>query len=235
MTYKILVADDELDLLNTVRAYLEDAGFGVLVATNGRDAVAAVRRDKPDLVILDLMMPVMDGWEAARQIRKESAIPIIMLTARVDDADKIVGLEMGADDYVTKPFSPRELVARVRAVLRRTHGDLAPESTILRAGNLVLERESYVVTQNGEPIDLTRSEFELLAVLMERPGRVYTRMELLDRMQGEAFAPYERTIDVHVKNIRAKIGDDSRKPRYIETIYGVGYRMIPQDPEGNDE
>jgi DNA-binding response OmpR family regulator len=158
-----------------------------------------------------------------------------MLTARVDDTDKIVGLEMGADDYVTKPFSPRELVARVRAVLRRTHGDLVPEPAILRVGDLVLERESYVVTQGGEPVDLTRSEFELLAVLMERPGRVYTRMELLDRMQGEAFAPYERTVDVHVKNIRAKLDDDSREPRYIETIYGVGYRMLPQEQGTGDE
>jgi two-component system alkaline phosphatase synthesis response regulator PhoP len=235
MTYKILIADDELDLLNTVRAYLEDAGFQALVATNGRDAVAVVRHDKPDLVILDLMMPVMDGWEAARQIRRESAVPIIMLTARVEDADKIAGLEMGADDYITKPFSPRELVARVRAVLRRTHGDLALEPTIFRVGDLVLERENYRLTKGGEPIDLTRSEFELLAVLMERPGRVYTRMELLDRVQGEAFAPYERTIDVHVKNIRAKIGDDSREPRYVETIYGVGYRMLPQAQEGSDE
>ncbi len=235
MTYKILVADDERDLLNTVRAYLEDAGFQVLVVTNGRDAVAAVRHDKPDLVILDLMMPVMDGWETARHIRREGAVPIIMLTARVDDADKIAGLEMGADDYITKPFSPRELVARVRAVLRRTHGDLALEPTTVRVGDLVLERESYRVTRSGKPIDLTRSEFELLAVLMERPGRVYTRMELLDRVQGDAFAPYERTIDVHVKNIRAKIGDDSREPRYIETIYGVGYRMLPQPQEGSDE
>jgi two-component system alkaline phosphatase synthesis response regulator PhoP len=235
MAYKILIADDELDLLSTVRAYLEDAGFQVLAATNGRGAVAAVRHDKPDLVILDLMMPVMDGWEAARQIRRESAIPIIMLTARVEDADKIAGLEMGADDYITKPFSPRELVARVRAVLRRTHGDLALEPTIFRVGDLVLERENYRLTKGGEPIDLTRSEFELLAVLMERPGRVYTRMELLDRVQGEAFAPYERTIDVHVKNIRAKIGDDSREPRYIETIYGVGYRMLPQPQDGSDE
>ena len=235
MTFKILVADDERDLLNTVRAYLEDAGFQVLVVTNGRDAITAVRHDKPDLVILDLMMPVMDGWETARHIRREGAIPIIMLTARVDDADKIAGLEMGADDYITKPFSPRELVARVRAVLRRTHGDLALEPATLRVGDLVLERESYRVTRSGEPIDLTRSEFELLAVLMERPGRVYTRMELLDRVQGDAFAPYERTIDVHVKNIRAKIGDDSREPRYIETIYGVGYRMLPQAQEGGDE
>ncbi len=235
MTYKILVADDERDLLNTVRAYLEDAGFQVLVVTNGRDAVAAVRHDKPDLVILDLMMPVMDGWETARHIRREGAVPIIMLTARVNDADKIAGLEMGADDYITKPFSPRELVARVRAVLRRTHGDLALEPTTVRVGDLVLERESYRVTRSGKPIDLTRSEFELLAVLMERPGRVYTRMELLDRVQGDAFAPYERTIDVHVKNIRAKIGDDSREPRYIETIYGVGYRMLPQPQEGSDE
>lgn len=235
MTYKILVADDELELLNTVRAYLEDSGFQVVTVTNGRDALASVRHDTPDLVILDLMMPVMDGWEAARQIRRESAVPIIMLTARVDDADKVAGLELGADDYVTKPFSPRELVARVRAVLRRTHGDLGIEPTTLRVGGLVLNRESYQVTLNGNPVELTHSEFELLAVLMARPGRVYTRMELLERLQGEPFAPYERTIDVHIKNIRAKIDDDPRAPRYLETVYGLGYRIIPQEPDSHDE
>jgi DNA-binding response OmpR family regulator len=229
MAYKILVADDELTLLSTLRAYLEGSGFEVVTATNGRDALFATRHEKPDLVVLDLMMPEMDGWEAARLIRRESAVPIIMLTARVEDADKIAGLEMGADDYVTKPFSPREVVARVRAVLRRTHGELATEPEILRVGRLELDHETHTVRLNGEPVDLTPSEFDLLAALMRRPGRVFTRMELLDHIQGEAYAAYERTIDVHIKNLRAKIEDDPRNPRYIETVYGVGYRMAGRD------
>lgn len=225
MAFKILVVDDEPNLLETVRAYLEDSGYEVVTARNGRDALFTHRHEHPDLIIMDLMMPVMDGWEATRLIRKESAVPIIMLTARVEDADKIAGLEIGADDYVVKPFNPRELVARARAVLRRTHGELAGESDVLRVGDLVLERESYRATLRGSPLDLTPTEFDLLAVLMSYPGRVFTRMELLDHIQGEAFAAYERTIDVHIKNLRAKIEDDPRNPQYIETVYGVGYRM----------
>jgi DNA-binding response OmpR family regulator len=229
MSYKILVVDDEPNLVNTVRAYLEDSGYGVVTASNGRDALFASRHERPDLIILDLMMPEMDGWEAARLIRRESSVPIIMLTARVEDADKVAGLEMGADDYLTKPFNPRELVARVRAVLRRAHGDLAAEPEMLRVGDLELDRGSYRVTLAGEHIELTRSEFDLLAALMEQPGRVFTRLELLDHVQGEAYAAYERTIDVHIKNLRAKIEDDPRNPRYIETVYGVGYRLVKDD------
>jgi DNA-binding response OmpR family regulator len=229
MTYKILVADDELTLLSTLRAYLEESGFAVVTATNGRDALFVTRHEKPDLIVLDLMMPEMDGWEAARLIRRESAVPIIMLTARVEDADKIAGLEMGADDYVTKPFSPREVVARVRAVLRRTHGELTAEPEVLRVGGLELDHETHTVRLNGEPVDLTPSEFDLMAALMRRPGRVFTRMELLDHIQGEAYAAYERTIDVHIKNLRAKIEEDPRNPRYIETVYGVGYRLVGRD------
>ena len=229
MTYKILVADDEPNLVSTVRAYLEDSGFEVVTAYSGREAMFANRYERPDLIILDLMMPEMDGWEAARLIRRESSVPIIMLTARVEDTDRIAGLEMGADDYVTKPFNPRELVARVRAVLRRTHGEVAGDSPVLRIGSLEVDRESHRATLGGRPLDLTPSEFDLLAALMEQPGRVFTRMELLDRIQGEAYAAYERTIDVHVKNLRAKIEDDPRNPRYIETVYGVGYRLARDD------
>lgn len=229
MAYKILVVDDEPNLVDTVRAYLEDSGFAVISAADGRQALFANRHEQPDLIILDLMMPVMDGWEAARLIRRESAVPIVMLTARIDDADKIAGLEIGADDYVAKPFNPRELVARVRAVLRRTHGELAGESTVLRVGGLELEPEAYRALLDGKLLDLTPSEFDLLAALMANPGRVFTRMELLDAIQGEAYAAYERTIDVHVKNLRAKIEDDPRSPRYIETVYGVGYRMARDD------
>ncbi len=227
MSRTILIADDESHLRHTVRAYLEDAGFRVLTAQNGREAVFTARHETPDLIILDVMMPEMDGWEAARLIRRESAVPIIFLTARVDEVDQVTGLELGADEYITKPFSPRVLVARVRAVLRRAYGDLAAEPTVWRVGELELNAETRLVMLRGERVELTPSEFDLLAVLIQRPGRVFTRMELLERVQGEAFAAYERTIDVHIKNLRAKIEADPRQPRYIETVYGVGYRMRP--------
>jgi DNA-binding response OmpR family regulator len=225
MRRTILIADDESHIRDTVRAYLEAGGFRVLTARNGREALFTVRDEKPDLVILDVMMPEMDGWEAARLIRRESAVPIVFLTARVDDVDQITGLELGADEYVSKPFSPRVLVAQVRAVLRRAYGDLTAEPTTWRVGRLELNAETHQVTLDGARVDLTPSEFDLLAVLIQRPGRVYTRMELLERVQGEAFAAYERTIDVHIKNMRAKIEADPRQPRYIETVYGVGYRL----------
>ncbi len=222
MSRTILIADDDAQLRRTVRAYLEDSGYTVLVAGNGKDALFSVRHEHPDLVLLDVMMPEMDGFEAARLIRKESAVPIIMLTARDDEADQTIGLELGADDYVTKPFSPRVLVARVKATLRRAYGDLANEPVVLRVGGLHLNDESHEVTLDGQTLDLTRSEFDLLAALMGRPGRVFTRMELLERIQGEAFAAYERTVDVHIKNLRAKLGAAGDR---IETVYGVGYRM----------
>jgi two-component system alkaline phosphatase synthesis response regulator PhoP len=222
MSRTILIADDDAQLRRTVRAYLEDSGFQVLVAGNGRDAVFSVRHDHPDLVLLDVMMPEMDGFEAARLIRKESAVPIIMLTARDDEADQTAGLEIGADDYVTKPFSSRVLVARVKAALRRAYGDLAGEPVVLRVNGLLLDGEAHAVTLHGQPLDLTRTEYDLLAALMGRPGRVFTRMELLERTQGEAFAAYERTVDVHIKNLRAKLGEAGD---LIETVYGVGYRM----------
>lgn len=229
MSRTILIADDESHIRDTVRAYLQEAGFQVLTAQNGREAVFVTRHEKPDVVILDVMMPELDGWEAARLIRRESDVPIIFLTARVEEADQVTGLELGADEYITKPFSPRVLVARVRAVLRRTHGDLASEPTTWRVGDLELNTETRLVSVGGKRVELTPSEFDLLAALIQRPGRVFTRLELLERVQGEAFAGYERTIDVHIKNLRAKIEPDPRQPRYIETVYGVGYRMRPDD------
>ncbi len=224
MSPKILVVDDEARIVRLVRSYLEQAGYAVVEANDGQTALIQARREKPDLVVLDLGLPVMDGLEVARTLRRERDTPIIMLTARVEDTDKIVGLELGADDYVTKPFNPRELVARVRAVLRRTSG-AAPTPEILRAGSLELDVNGHQATLDGRPLDLTPTEFELLAVLLRHPGRVFTRLELLDRVQGEAYEGYERTIDAHIKNLRAKLGDDPRHPRYIQTVFGVGYKL----------
>jgi len=224
MTKTILVVDDEKRIISLLKAYLEQQGFGVATATNGKDALFIARQEKPDLIILDVMMPEMDGYEFMRQHRKERETPIILLTAKVEEDDKVIGLELGADDYVTKPFSPRELTSRVRAVLRRT-GQSLPRTEVYRLGGVTLDRDSHLVTLDEEVVDLTPSEFDLLAVLISAPGRTFTRLELLDQIQDTAFAGYERTIDVHVKNLRAKIEQDPRQPRYIETVYGVGYRF----------
>jgi DNA-binding response OmpR family regulator len=223
MSKTILVVDDEKRILSLLKAYLEGQGFGVATAGNGRDALFIARQEKPDLIILDLMMPEMDGYEFMRQHRKERETPIILLTAKVEEDDKVLGLELGADDYVTKPFSPRELTSRIRAVLRRT-GQSLPQADILRQGGVILDRNSHLVTVEDEIVDLTPSEFDLLAALMAAPGRTFTRMELLDQIQNTAFAGYARTIDVHIKNLRAKIEVNPRQPRYIETVYGIGYR-----------
>ena len=224
MADKILIADDDPQIRRLLRGYLEDAGFQVLAAADGREAVALAAAEGPDLIILDLAMPELDGWETARRLRRRSDVPIIFLTARVDEADRVAGLEMGADDYVTKPFSPREVAARVRAVLRRARGAGA-EPRLLRRGQLSLDPEGRQAFLAGQELTLTRTEFDLLAALMERPGRAFSRMELLERVQEEAFAGYERTIDGHIKNLRRKIGDDPRQPTYIETVYGIGYRL----------
>jgi DNA-binding response OmpR family regulator len=224
MTKSILVVDDEKRILSLLKAYLEQQGFQVATATNGQEAIYTARHEKPDLIILDIMMPGMDGYEFMRQHRKERETPIILLTAKVEEDDKVLGLELGADDYVTKPFSPRELTSRVRAVLRRT-GQNLPQTEVLRVGDVTLDRDSHLATLEEEIVDLTPSEFDLLAALMSSPGRTFTRLELLDQIQDTAFVGYARTIDVHIKNLRAKIEDNPRQPRYIETVYGVGYRF----------
>lgn len=223
--HKILVADDEQAILDTVRAYLLEAGLQVVTARNGREAVFAFRHEQPALVILDVMMPEMNGWDAARLIRKDSQVPLLFLTARVDDIDHVTGLEIGADEYLTKPFSPRVLVAHVRALLRRAYGELGIVSPVWRVGELEVNSETHTVTRAGVRIELTPTEFELLAALIARPGRVFTRAELLDRLQGQSFAAFERAIDVHIKNLRAKLEPDPHEPQYIETVFGVGYRM----------
>ncbi|MBE9473387.1 MAG: response regulator transcription factor [Chloroflexi bacterium] len=224
MAKNILVVDDEKRILSLLEAYLEQQGFLVTTATNGKEAIFIARHEKPDLIILDIMMPEMDGYEFMRQHRKERETPIILLTAKVEEDDKVIGLELGADDYVTKPFSPRELTSRVRAVLRRT-GQSLPQAEILRRGDVTLDRDSHLVTVDNSVVDLTPSEFDLLAVLMSSPGRTFTRLDLLDQIQDTAFVGYARTIDVHIKNLRAKLEDNPRQPRYIETVYGVGYRF----------
>ncbi len=224
MSKLILIVDDERRLLNLLREYLEQDGYQVETATNGREALFAARDHKPDLIILDLMMPEMDGWEFMRLHRQERNTPIIMLTARVDDVDKIAGLEMGADDYLTKPFSPRELVARARAVLRRTSA-AADEPEILRAGNLVLDLSARRLARDEQSIELTPMEFELLSTLMRHPGRAFSRLELLESTQGYAYDGYERTIDVHIKNLRKKIEPQPSDPQYVLTVFGVGYRF----------
>jgi two-component system alkaline phosphatase synthesis response regulator PhoP len=224
----ILVVDDEPKILKTVRAYLENAGFRVVTAGDGQMALTVYRHEKPALVILDLGLPGMDGLDVARTLRRDSNVPIIMLTARVDEADKLIGLELGSDDYVTKPFSPRELVARVRAVLRRTGGEREEAPVPIVAGDVAIDIERRQVTVSGQPVELTPTEFDLLVVLARHPGRVFTRLELLDRVQGYAFEGYERTVDAHVKNLRQKIEPDPKQPRYLLTVYGVGYRFAEQ-------
>jgi len=223
----IMVVDDEERLVSLVKAYLEKAGFRVVTANNGRTALFVARQEKPDLILLDVMMPEMDGYDFIRVHSRERNTPIILLTARVEETDKVLGLEMGADDYITKPFSPRELTARVKAVLRRS-GKETTTHNVLRAAGITLDHDSHIVTLNDNRIDLTPSEFELLATLMANPGRAFSRLDLLDKLQGTAFEGYQRTIDVHIKNLRAKIEDNPRQPRYIETVYGIGYRFASE-------
>ena len=227
MSKTILVVDDEARLVSVVRGYLRDEGFKVVTAVNGREALFVSREEKPDLIILDLMMPEMNGWEFMRLHRAENNTPIIMLTARVEDVDMVAGLEMGADDYITKPFSPRELVARVRAVLRRTEKTAVSPVKTVRIGDLELDDESRTLKLNGRYVDLTKMEFDLLATLMGSPGRAFNRLDLLERTQGFAYDGYERTVDVHIKNLRKKIESDPSKPTYILTSFGVGYRFNP--------
>jgi len=223
---RILVVDDDREVVRLMRAYLEQAEYEVLVAYDGETAVHAIRRDRPDLILLDLMLPDRDGYDITRLVRRDSAtahIPIIMLTARVEDTDKIVGLELGADDYVTKPYNPREVVARVRARLR---GQGAFVSNVLRIGGLELDVDRRIVSVDGRPVDLTPTEFNLLYVLMQHEGFVFTRSELIRRGLGLDYEGLERTLDSHIRNLRHKIETDQRQPSHIQTVYGVGYRLV---------
>ena len=224
MTKTILVADDTASLRRMVQSYLTQEGFRVVTAADGHEALMVARQEQPDLILLDLMMPNMGGYDFIRAYNKDGRAPIIVLTAKLDENDKVLGLELGADDYVTKPFSPRELTARVRAVLRRASADPA-EPDLLRAADITLDRNGRVVTLGDRNVDLTPSEFDLLATFMSAPGRAFSRLDLLNRLQGTAYEGYERTIDVHVRNLLAKIEPDPRNPRYVETVFGVGYRF----------
>ena len=220
----ILIIEDETELVKVLRDYLKNAGFAVETAYRGDSGLALWDQIRPDLVLLDLNLPGMDGLEVAKEIRRKASTPIIMITARVEEMDQLIGLELGADDYITKPFSPRIVVSKVRAVLRRTETLQEPRK-ILRAGDITIDLDAHEVIREGESIDLTPTEFNLLVALVEQPGRAFTRFQLLDATQGTAFEGYERTIDAHIKNLRAKLKCDSKKPRYIETVFGVGYRF----------
>jgi two-component system, OmpR family, alkaline phosphatase synthesis response regulator PhoP len=220
----ILVVDDEPSIAQIAGDYLRHGGFGVITANNGVDALALARAQWPDLIVLDLGLPRMDGLEVARTLRREGNVPIIMLTARIEESDRLAGLELGADDYMTKPFSPRELVARVKSVLRRVDAAGAG-GDVLRRGDLVIDTTRMQVTRSGEAIDLTPTEFQLFAALARQPGRIFTRAQLLDAVRGTDVDSFERAIDTHIKNIRRKMEPDPRSPRYILTVYGMGYKF----------
>ncbi len=236
MSHKILIVEDDSKIVRTLRLYLEKAGYAVVPVYNGGEALPAFRGERPDLVLLDLNLPGVDGLEVCKSLRRESSVPIIMLTARVDETDRLIGLELGADDYIVKPFSPREVVARVRATMRRISGQLSVNE-VLRAGDIALDLSTYRARIGSTSIDLTRSEFEILSTLARSPGRVFNRAQLLEETQGLAYEGYERSIDQHIKNLRKKfrqvLGD---LPEIIETVYGVGYRLNPpfSNVEGKD-
>ena len=223
MTKKILIIDDEAKIVEICQDYLKAAGFSVITSLDGQGGLDKARREKPDLILLDLMLPGMDGLDICRELRKEANTPIIMLTARVEETDKLIGLEIGADDYITKPFSPREMVARVRTVLRRVQGD--PAAEVIRAGNLTLDRNRFIVMIGENEITLTPTEFEILATLASQPGRIFSRSQLLMAVRGVAFESYERAIDSHIRNLRRKLEADESGFEWIVTIHGVGYKF----------
>jgi two-component system alkaline phosphatase synthesis response regulator PhoP len=231
MRKTILVVDDKASLRKMVDEYLTGQGFRVVTATDGQQALCVAQEEKPDLILLDIMMPEMDGYEFIRVFSRESEIPIILLTAKLEESDKVVGLELGADDYITKPFGMRELLARIRAVLRRVEKS-APPAEVLHAADVTLDRGTRAVHVGGQSVDLTPTEFDLLAELMSAPGRVFSRAALLEAVQGVAIDGMERAINVHVSNLRAKMEPDAANPRYIATVFGVGYRF---NPDANKE
>jgi two-component system alkaline phosphatase synthesis response regulator PhoP len=228
MAKKILIIDDKAELRTLLKSYLTQENFDIVTAGDGQEGLFVARSEKPDIIILDLMMPEMGGYDFMRAYSREADTPVIILTAKLDENDKVLGLELGADDYVTKPFSPRELTARIRAVLRRVEKQKNVDLDVLREGDITVDCKGHLVTVRGDPVDLTPSEYELLVTMIGAPGRVFSRLELLDRLQGAAYEGYERTIDVHVRNLRMKIESDPSNPSCIETVYGTGYRFAAQ-------
>ena len=223
-TKRVLVVDDELQIVKVLRAYLEKSGFLVVTAADGIAALAVFRQSRPDFVILDLNLPGMDGLDVCRAIRRDSNVPILMLTARVEEADRLIGLELGADDYVVKPFSPREVVARVRTIFRRTMAEpVKPE--IIQVGDLTIDLGGHAVSRSNQPVDLTPTEFEILVTLANQPKRVLSRMQIMEQALGVSFEGYERTVDAHIKNLRNKLEPNPKKPAYIHTVFGVGYKF----------
>jgi DNA-binding response OmpR family regulator len=229
----ILVIEDEPELVKVLRSYLEQAGFSVLTAQRGDTGLTLWEHKRPDLVLLDLNLPGMDGLDVARAIRRNTSTPIIMLTARVEEMDELLGLELGADDYITKPFSPRLVVARVRALLRRENA-VPSLARVVRIADLEIDLEGHTVTRESQPVELTPTEFNLLTALAGQPGRAFSRLQLLESTQGVAYEGYERTIDAHIKNLRAKLEPEPKNPKYIETVFGVGYRFIRPEPIHTD-
>ena len=225
MNELILVVDDEAKIVRLARDYLEKSGFRVVSAEDGQDALIVARQYRPDLIVLDLNLPGMDGLDVCRTLRRESSVPIIMLTARAEEMDRLIGLELGADGYIVKPFSPRELVARVRAVLRRTQGEVQTSGSI-NSGDLEIDVSGHHVTLRQKPVRLTPIEFRLLSILAQHPGQTFTRAQLIDRLHGVTEGGFDRSIDAHIKNLRRKIGDDPADPRYILTVYGIGYQFV---------
>jgi two-component system alkaline phosphatase synthesis response regulator PhoP len=223
----ILVVDDEPKIVKQARDYLERGGFRVVDAADGKTALARARGERPDLIVLDLNLPEMDGLDVCRALRRESDVPIIMLTARVEETDRLIGLELGADDYIIKPFSPRELVARVRAVLRRVRGGVH-QPGLIRAGDLEIDLEGHKVARGEESIQLTRTEFNLLVTLAQHPGQTFTREQLLGRLHGVAYDGFDRSVDAHIKNLRRKLEEDPTEPRYVLTVYGIGYKFTDE-------
>jgi DNA-binding response OmpR family regulator len=227
MTQRVLIVDDVREIVQGLAAYFEQAGFLTLAAYNGRDALELARREQPDLIVLDVMMPELDGLEVCRRLRRESAVPIILLTARVEEIDTLIGLELGADDYIAKPFRAREVVARARAILRRASGMLGGDD-VLRGAGIVLDLKRRSVAAHGAPVELTPTEFAFLAALMRNAGRPLSRAQLLDAAQGDAFEGYDRTVDAHIKNLRRKVERDPAQPEAIVTVFSVGYKFSDQ-------
>ncbi len=227
---KILVVDDETQIVRVLTAYLEKSGYQVVAAADGKQALDAFHKDRPDFVILDLNLPGMDGLDVCREIRRESDVPVLMLTARVEEMDRLIGLELGADDYVVKPFSPREVVARVRTIFRRAGGS-SGSGNIIRIGDVSIDLQEHTVKRSDQLVELTPTEFEILVVLARHPRRVFTRLQIMEQAQGSAYEGYERTIDAHIKNLRNKLEPNPRHPTYIQTVFGVGYKLDVDEHE----